>query len=97
MDEPFELPIDGVLDLHTFRPQDVKEVLPEYLVECRKRGLLEVRVIHGKGLGQMRRTVHVLLARQPEVASFAPASEAFGGWGATIVHLRPGPDSSHDS
>lgn len=97
MDEPFELPIDGVLDLHTFRPGDVKEVLPEYLAECRKRGLMEVRVIHGKGIGQMRRTVHALLARQPEVASFAEASEAFGGWGATIVHLRPGPDRSRDS
>jgi DNA-nicking Smr family endonuclease len=89
MDEPFELPIDGVLDLHTFRPQDVKEVLIEYLAECRKRGLLEVRVIHGKGIGQLRQTVHTLLARLPEVASYAQASEAFGGWGATMVHLRP--------
>jgi DNA-nicking Smr family endonuclease len=90
MDEPFELPINGVLDLHTFRPQDVQEVLLEYLAECRKRGLLEVRVIHGKGIGQLRQTVHTLLARQPEeVASYAQASEAFGGWGATIVHLRP--------
>jgi DNA-nicking Smr family endonuclease len=89
MDEPFELPIDGVLDLHTFRPQDVKEVLVEYLAECRRRGFLEVRVIHGKGIGQLRQTVHTLLARLPEVVSFVQASEAFGGWGATIVHLRP--------
>jgi len=89
MDGPIELPIDGVLDLHTFRPQDVKDVLLEYLAECRRRGILEVRVIHGKGVGELRRTVHTLLSRQPEVQSFAQASEHFGGWGATIVHLRP--------
>jgi dsDNA-specific endonuclease/ATPase MutS2 len=59
--------------------------------------LLEVRVIHGKGIGQLRRTVHALLARQPEVVSYAPASEAFGGWGATMVHLRPPPDETSDS
>ena len=88
MDEPLELPIDGVLDLHTFRPRDVKEVLTAYLDECQRRGILEVRVIHGKGIGQLRQTVHVLLGRHSEVASFAQAAEAFGGWGATIVHLR---------
>ena len=88
MDGPIELPIDGVLDLHTFRPQDVKEVLLEYLAECRRRGILEVRVIHGKGIGELRRTVHTLLGRIPEVESFAEAGIHHGGWGATIVHLR---------
>ena len=88
MDGPLELPIDGVLDLHTFRPQDVKEVLLEYLAECRRRGILEVRVIHGKGMGELRRTVHTLLSRFPEVESFAQAGAHHGGWGATIVHLR---------
>jgi len=88
MDGPLELPIDGVLDLHTFRPQDVKEVLLEYLTECRRRGIFEVRVIHGKGIGELRRTVHTILSRLSEVESFAQASESFGGWGATIVHLR---------
>lgn len=88
MDGPVELPIDGVLDLHTFRPQDVKEVLLEYLAECRQRDIFEVRVIHGKGIGELRRTVHAILSRVPAVESFAQASEHFGGWGATIVHLR---------
>ena len=88
MDEPFEIPIDGVLDLHTFRPQDVKEVLLEYLEECRRRDILEVRVVHGKGIGQLRQTVHALLARQEWVISFSLATEPFGGAGATFVHLR---------
>jgi DNA-nicking Smr family endonuclease len=89
MDEPFPLPIDGVLDLHTFRPQDVKEVLLEYLAACQAQGLLEVRVVHGKGIGQLRQTVHAALRGHPEVESFALAGEAYGGSGATFVHLRP--------
>lgn len=87
--ERIELPVDGVLDLHTFRPQDVKPVVLEYLAECRTRGILEVRIIHGRGIGQLRQTVHSLLAKHPYVVSFAQAGEAYGGWGATIVRLSP--------
>jgi DNA-nicking Smr family endonuclease len=87
-DAPLELPIDGVLDLHTFRPQDVKVVLAEYLSACREKGIFEVRVIHGKGIGEMRRTVHVLLGRMPTVERYALAGEAYGGSGATMVRLK---------
>ena len=86
---PVELPIDGELDLHTFRPQDVKAVVIDYLEACRARGLLQVRVVHGKGIGQLRQTVHAALARLPWVASFAIAGAHYGGEGATMVHLRP--------
>ncbi|MBU6402607.1 MAG: Smr/MutS family protein [Verrucomicrobia bacterium] len=86
--EPIELPVDGVLDLHTFRPAEVKTLVPDYLAACQARGIFEVRIIHGKGTGQLRAAVHALLGRLPAVRSFAPASDAFGGWGATIVHLR---------
>ena len=89
MSEPIPLPIDGVLDLHTFRPQDVKEVVNEYLAACREKGILEVRVVHGKGIGQLRQTVHALLQNHPAVVSFALAGEAYGGSGATFVHLHP--------
>ena len=88
-DAPQPLPIDGVLDLHTFRPEDIGELVPAYLAECRARGILEVRVIHGQGVGNVRRGVHALLARLPEVASFCEAGAHFGGSGATIVRLRP--------
>ena len=87
--EPFELPIDGVLDLHTFRPADVKGVVTDYLAECRVRGILQVRIIHGKGIGQLRQTVHAILAKHPHVISFALAGEAYGGSGATFVTLTP--------
>lgn len=86
---PLELPIDGVLDLHTFRPRDIKDLVPDYLEACRERGILRVRIIHGKGIGNLRRTVHSILSKHPGIESFALASEGFGGWGATIVHLLP--------
>lgn len=88
-DEPIQLPIDGVLDLHTFQPREVKSLVVEYLVACRARGILRVRIIHGKGIGQLRQTVHKLLETHPDVSEFHLASEHFGGWGATIVHLNP--------
>lgn len=94
MDETVEMPIDGVLDLHTFQPREIKELVPDYLAECRRRDILRVRIIHGKGIGNLRRTVHAILGRLPEVESFALASEHFGGWGATVVHLKPEPGRS---
>ncbi len=83
-----EIPIDGVLDLHTFRPAEVGELIPAYIYECRKHGIFAVRIIHGKGKGQLRRTVHAVLERLTEVESFRLAGEDGGGWGATLVELR---------
>ena len=87
--EPPELPIDGVLDLHTFRPEDLGDLVPAYLAECRTRGILEVRVVHGKGIGNLKRSVHAILSRLPEVISFSEAGTHYGGSGATMVRLRP--------
>jgi len=83
-DTAIELPIDGVLDLHAFRPQDIKTPLPDYLTACRERGIL-----HGKGTGALRRTVHALLSRLPEVIAFRLVGKDAGGWGATLVTLAP--------
>ncbi|HEX8960554.1 MAG TPA: Smr/MutS family protein [Geobacteraceae bacterium] len=87
-EEVVQIPIDGVLDLHAFRPREVKALVPAYLVACRDKGIYEVRIIHGKGKGELRRTVHAILARLDLVASFGLAGEDGGGWGATLVRLR---------
>lgn len=87
-DEPIQIPIDGVLDLHAFRPLDVKELLLAYLDECRAVGILEVRVIHGKGVGEIRRSVHNILAKTDGIERIADAAPSHGGWGATMVYLR---------
>jgi DNA-nicking Smr family endonuclease len=89
--EPVALPINGELDLHTFQPREIKDLVPEYLAACRARGILQVRIIHGKGIGQLRQSVHAILARHPDVISFSLAGEHFGGWGATFANLRPIP------
>jgi DNA-nicking Smr family endonuclease len=89
-DEVVEWPIDGTLDLHLFDPGDIGDLVPDYLNACRERGLLSVRIVHGKGIGELRRTVETLLARLPEVvAAYRPADEAAGGWGAMLVTLHP--------
>ncbi len=87
-EEIVDLPIDGVLDLHTFRAAEVKDLIVDYLEECRKRSILTVRIIHGKGTGTLRRTVHAVLGRLPEVDSFRLADPDEGGWGATLVELK---------
>jgi DNA-nicking Smr family endonuclease len=86
-EDAIEIPIDGILDLHTFRPRDVKELLPEYVAACRRKGIHEIRIIHGKGTGALRETVHSILRRLPCVASVRTAGEDAGGWGATLVIL----------
>lgn len=92
-DDPIELPIDGTLDLHTFQPREVKSVVEEYLAVCRERGILDVRIIHGKGIGALRETVHSALRKMPEVLSFTLAGDS-SGWGATVVRLKPAKERS---
>lgn len=83
-----EIPIEGTLDLHTFKPSDVKDLVPEYLRECAAKGILRVRIIHGKGTGVLARIVRSALDKIPEVASFELAGPDEGAWGATIVRLK---------
>ena len=86
--EPVQIPIDGALDLHVFLPGEIKALVPAYLAACLENGIHDVRIIHGKGTGSLRRTVHAVLARLELVVSFQPASEEQGGWGATLVLLK---------
>ena len=89
--DPVEVPIDGTLDLHTFDPRDLPELVPDYLDACRERGILQVRIVHGKGTGALRRSVHAILERRDEVIDYQLAGSGGGGWGATLVDLKPLP------
>jgi dsDNA-specific endonuclease/ATPase MutS2 len=83
----YELPIDGTLDLHTFDPKDVKELIPDYIDACLVKGISKLRIIHGKGRGVLRKIVHAELEKHPAVVSFRHESGSGGSWGATVVDL----------
>jgi len=85
---PLILPIEDSLDLHTFAPRDIPGVVRDYLEECVRHGVSEVRVIHGRGTGAQRAVVRSILTDHPLVEAFADAPPEQGGWGATIVRLR---------
>lgn len=89
--DPVVLPLEDVLDLHPFRPNEIHSVVEEYLTECRAAGFATVRLIHGKGSGVQRASIHALLARLPFVRAFHDAPPEAGGWGATIVELIANP------
>ena len=90
--DPIRIPIEDVLDLHTFRPRDIADLLEGYFEECIKAGILSVRVIHGKGKGIQKRQVKRILQKNPKVKSFKDAPPDAGGWGATLVELRQSTD-----
>ena len=87
-DEPVEIPITDTLDLHPFRPEEIKDVAHEYLLEARARGLRQVRLIHGRGIGVQRERIRSLLASLEFVEAFHDADGSGGGWGSTVVVLR---------
>jgi len=84
---PVEYPIDGILDLHTFSPKDVKELVPEYIHACLEKGIYQIRIIHGKGTGTLKAIVWSILEKHPDVESFKLDSGS-SSWGATLVDLK---------
>lgn len=89
-DEVVEVPITDELDLHTFHPREVKDLVTNYLDEAAERGFETVRIVHGKGKGVLRRTVQGALDRHPKVASYELGGSHEGSWGATVVTLKSG-------
>ena len=86
-EEPIEFKISDELDLHTFRPSELGELMPDYIGLCLQKDIFRIRIIHGKGIGTLRETVHGLLGRDSRVLRFELAGQNEGGWGATIAWL----------
>jgi dsDNA-specific endonuclease/ATPase MutS2 len=87
-DEPVSIPVEDALDLHPFRPDETASVVAEYVEAAASRGLREVRLIHGRGIGVQRSIVRAALARSPFVETYGDADPARGGWGATVATLK---------
>jgi dsDNA-specific endonuclease/ATPase MutS2 len=88
MDEPFELEITDVFDLHSVVPSEVQMATRIYLDEARKKGFKWIRIIHGRGIGMQRDAVRKILSESDFVESFKDGDELSGGWGAQVVKLR---------
>ncbi|MBU1054342.1 MAG: Smr/MutS family protein [Proteobacteria bacterium] len=86
--KPVKIPIEDSIDLHTFRPQDVSDLLSEYFEECIANGIYTVRIIHGKGKGILKNNVAQILKKSPYVVSFSDSPPERGGWGSTIAELK---------
>ena len=86
--QPVEFPIEDVLDLHTFKPGEIPDLLTDYFTACNDKGIYSVRIVHGKGRGILKKRVHELLKKHRMVESFRNAPPEAGGWGATLVELK---------
>ncbi len=87
-DDQIEYPIDGTLDLHLFQPKEIKQLVPDYIEECLKKKIFQLRIVHGKGKGVLREIVHSILKNHPAVIAFKHEGGSGGSWGATVVDLK---------
>ena len=86
--QPVKMPIEDILDLHTFKPKDIPDLLVDYFEACIDAGIYSVRIVHGKGRGLLKKRVQGLLTKNLMVKSFQDAPPEAGGWGATLVELK---------
>jgi len=86
--KPVKIPIEDTLDLHTFQPNELADLLIDYLTECVNEGIFSVRIIHGKGHGILKKRLQGLLKKNPLVETFTDAPPEAGGWGASLVELK---------
>jgi DNA-nicking Smr family endonuclease len=86
--QPVKIPIEDTLDLHTFKPKDIPDLFVDYFSACIDADIYSIRVVHGKGLGILKKRVQGLLKKNLMVKSFQDAPPEAGGWGATLVELK---------
>jgi len=84
MDDSMELPIEDTIDLHTFQPREIADLVEEYLYQALLKGYREVRIIHGRGAGVQRSIVHSILKKHQDVIRYSDAPDR----GSTSVVLN---------
>lgn len=90
-DLPEYIEVTDVLDLHGFFPEQIPEIMEAFIDHAVELGLVNLRVIHGKGKSKLKWAVHQVLKTHPRVLWFGDAPPAYGGWGATIIELKAMP------
>ncbi|MCB9480421.1 MAG: Smr/MutS family protein [Desulfobacteraceae bacterium] len=88
LNKPVSIEITNELDLHNFNPKEIEDLVEEYIYQCVKLDILEIRIIHGKGKGILKKKVQNILAKNPYVKNFKTASPTSGFWGATTAVLK---------
>lgn len=86
--KPVKIPITDTLDLHTFNPRELSDLLDDYFTACIEAEIYCVRLIHGKGKGILRNRVLGILRQHPLVQASGPPAPDAGGWGAVMVELK---------
>ncbi len=84
MDESVDLPIEDTIDLHTFLPREIADLVEEYLYQAVLKGYREVRIIHGRGIGVQRSIVHSVLQKHTSVVAYRDEMDH----GSTVAMLR---------
>ncbi len=86
--QPVKIKVEDIIDLHTFKPEEVPDLLNDYFTACMEANIYSVRIIHGQGHGVLKKRVRGLLEKNPFVLAFKDAPPEAGGWGATLVELK---------
>lgn len=80
--------ISSELDLRGENIEDSIYILEKFLDDALLSSLTQVRIVHGKGTGALRKGIHQYLKKQPRVKSFALAAYGEGDSGVTVVELK---------
>jgi DNA mismatch repair protein MutS2 len=70
------------------RAEEARDLVDKFLDSAAMASVDRVRIVHGHGMGILRKVIAEMLTTNPHVEKFYPASPAEGGTGATVVELK---------
>jgi DNA mismatch repair protein MutS2 len=81
-------PVHQEINVIGQRAEEARDAVDEFLDRAVMATASRVRIVHGHGMGVLKKMVADLLARHPHVAKYYPAPQQEGGAGATIAELK---------